>query len=110
MRPVLLRNGRVVDPSQNLDDTVDVLLADGRVQDIGRGLGAPDGADVRDATGLIVCPGFVDLHVHLREPGGEHKETIATGARAAVVGGFTSICAMPNTDPPVDDPAGVGFV
>ncbi len=108
--PVLLQGGRVVDPSQNMDEVADVLLVDGRVEAIGRGLGAPDGATVRDVSGLVVTPGLVDVHVHLREPGGEHKETIATGTRAAVVGGFTSICAMPNTDPPIDDPAAVGFV
>jgi dihydroorotase len=80
------------------------------VEAVERGLGAPDGAEVLDASGLVVCPGLVDVHVHLREPGGEHKETILSGADAAVTGGFTSICAMPNTDPPIDDPAAVGFV
>jgi dihydroorotase len=110
MRPILIRNGRVVDPSTGFDDSADVLLTDGRVVEVGRGLGAPDDADVRDASGLVVCPGFIDLHVHLREPGGEHKETIASGAHAAASGGFTAVCAMPNTDPPCDDPAAVGFV
>ena len=109
-RPLLLRGGRVIDPSQNFDDVADVLLADGRVQGVGRGLGEPDDALVRDVTGLVVCPGLIDLHVHLREPGYEHKETIASGARAAAAGGFTAVCAMPNTDPPIDDPAAVGFV
>ncbi|MDX1675429.1 MAG: dihydroorotase [Longimicrobiales bacterium] len=109
-RAVLLRGGRVVDPSQGLDEALDVLLAEGRVAGVGSDLDAPDGADVRDVAGLVVAPGLVDVHVHLREPGGEHKETIATGAWAAAVGGFTSICAMPNTDPPIDDPAAVGFV
>ncbi|HWV58429.1 MAG TPA: dihydroorotase [Longimicrobiales bacterium] len=110
VRPVLIRGGRVVDPSQGIDDVRDVLLVGGRVEAISASLAAPDGAQILDATGLVVCPGFIDLHVHLREPGGEHKETIATGARAAVAGGFTAVCAMPNTDPPVDDPAAVGFV
>jgi dihydroorotase len=110
VRPILIRNGRVIDPSTGLDGVMDLLLADGRIAAIGRELGGPDGVDVHDATGLVVCPGFIDLHVHLREPGGEHKETIATGARAAVAGGFTAVCAMPNTDPPCDDPAAVGFV
>ena len=109
-RAVLLKGGRVVDPSQDLDRVTDVLLAEGRVADIGDGLEAPEGADVREVSGLVVAPGLVDVHVHLREPGGEHKETIATGAWAAAVGGFTSICAMPNTDPAIDDPAAVGFV
>jgi dihydroorotase len=108
--PLLLTGGRVIDPSRGLDDVVDVLLADGRVAATGRGLGRPDGAELRGVDGMIVCPGFIDLHVHLREPGYEHKETIASGARAAAAGGFTAVCAMPNTDPPVDDPAAVGFV
>lgn len=109
-RPLLLRGGRVIDPGCGLDEVLDVLLADGVVARIGRDLEAPEGADVRDAGGLVVAPGLIDVHVHLREPGGEHKETIATGARAAAAGGFTAVCAMPNTDPPVDDPAAVGFV
>lgn len=110
MRSILLRDGRVIDPSQQIDAPQDVLLADGVVAALGAGLSAPDGAEVIEARGLVVCPGLIDLHVHLREPGAEHKETIATGARAAVAGGFTAVCAMPNTDPPIDDPAAVGFV
>ena len=109
-RRVLLKGGRVVDPAAGVDDTLDVLLADGRVAAVGRDLDAGDDADVRDVSGLVVAPGLVDVHVHLREPGGEHKETIRTGAWAAAVGGYTSICAMPNTDPPIDDPAAVGYV
>lgn len=109
-RKTLLRGGRVVDPSQKLDRVTDVLLADGRVAALGDGLDAPEGAEVVDCTGLVVTPGLIDVHVHLREPGGEHKETIATGAASAAAGGFTAVCAMPNTDPPIDDPAGVGFV
>jgi dihydroorotase len=110
LRPLLLQGGRVIDPSTDLDDVQDVLLHEGRIEAVGRGLSAPDGADVFDASGLIVCPGLIDLHVHLREPGGEHRETIASGARAAAAGGFAAVCAMPNTDPPIDDPAAVGFV
>jgi dihydroorotase len=109
-RPILLRGGRVIDPSQDLDGRVDVLAVEGRIAGIGKKLAPPEGCDVIDVDGLVVAPGFVDLHVHLREPGDEHKETIASGARAAVAGGFTSICAMPNTRPPIDDPAAVGFV
>ncbi len=109
-RALLLRGGRVVDPSQGIDDVLDVLLADGTVARIGRELEAPEHAEVRDVGGLVVCPGLIDVHVHLREPGGERKETIETGARAAAAGGFTAVCAMPNTDPPVDDPAAVGFI
>ncbi len=109
-RPALIRGGRVVDPSQGIDAPADVLVVDGRVEAVGPGLAAPDGASVIEAGGLVVSPGFIDLHVHLREPGGEHKETIATGARAAAAGGFTTVWAMPNTDPPIDDPAAVGYV
>ncbi|HEX5725111.1 MAG TPA: dihydroorotase, partial [Longimicrobiaceae bacterium] len=110
MRPVLLRGGRVVDPSQRLDAVLDVLLADSVVARVGEGLEAPEGAEVIDAAGCVVAPGLIDVHVHLREPGGEHKETIRSGARAAAAGGFTAVVAMPNTDPPVDSPAAVGFV
>jgi dihydroorotase len=89
---------------------MNVLLVDGAVAEIGKDVRGPEQVQVQDVSGLVVCPGFIDLHVHLREPGGEHKETIATGARAAAAGGFTAVCAMPNTDPPIDDPAAVGFV
>jgi dihydroorotase len=110
MRAMLIRGGRVVDPSQGIDAVLDLLLDDGRVARLGEALDAPEGAEVVDAGGLVVAPGLIDVHVHLREPGGEHKETIASGARAAVAGGFTAVVAMPNTDPPVDSPAAVGFV
>jgi dihydroorotase len=95
---LLLKGGRVVDPSQGLDGERDVLLADGVVAELGARL-APRGAQVVDVAGLVVCPGFIDLHTHLREPGREDKETVATGTRAAAAGGFTAVCAMPNTDP-----------
>ena len=109
-RPILLKSGHVIDPSTGIDGTADVLLADGVVAGVERTIESVADALVIDARDLVVCPGLIDLHVHLREPGGEHKETIATGTRAAVAGGFTSVCAMPNTDPPVDDPAAVGFI
>ena len=110
MRPILIRGARVVDPAAGWDDVADLLLADGRVAAVGRGLGAPEGAEVLEAAGLVAAPGLVDLHVHLREPGREDVETIASGARAAVAGGFTSVCAMPNTDPVTDNQAAVGFI
>jgi dihydroorotase len=106
----LIRGGRVIDPSQALDARLDILIQDGVVAEIGERLSAPEQAEIIEADGLIVCPGLIDLHVHLREPGGEHKETIRSGARAAAAGGFTAVVAMPNTDPPIDDPAAVGYV
>lgn len=110
---ILLRNGRVLDPSSNLDVTGDVLVVDGRIEHAGAPLGEVrrDGDLVEvDCGGQIVSPGFVDVHCHLREPGREDVETIATGARAAAAGGFTAVCAMPNTDPVTDNQAAVGFI
>lgn len=108
--PVLLRGGRVIDPGRDMDETADVLLQDGKVAAVTRGMGVPDGAVVHEVAGLVVAPGLVDIHVHLREPGSEDEETIASGARAAVAGGFTAVCAMPNTDPVTDNQAAVGFI
>ncbi|MGH7673802.1 MAG: dihydroorotase [Gemmatimonadales bacterium] len=108
--PLLLRGGRVIDPSRGLDAIADVLIDDRRIAAVGPGLGTPDGATVRDVTGRVVAPGLVDVHVHLREPGNEDEETVATGARAAAAGGFTAVCAMPNTDPVTDNQAAVGFI
>jgi dihydroorotase len=103
---LLLKGGRVVDPANGVDGLLDVLIAGGRVARVGRGLRA-DGARVLEVpAGVVVCPGLIDMHVHLREPGQEHKETIATGAAAAVAGGFTAVACMPNTDP-VNDQASV---
>ena len=110
MSRLLLRNGRVVDPSQSLDQGLDVLLEDGFVARLGERLEVPEGTPVLDAAGLVVAPGFIDLHVHLREPGYEYKETIETGCRAAVAGGFTAVCAMPNTNPVNDDPSVTRFI
>lgn len=107
---LLLRGGRVIDPSRGLDQAADVLVEDGKIAAVGSGLGAPDGVQVHDVAGLVVAPGLVDVHVHLREPGNEDEETVATGARAAAAGGFTAICAMPNTDPVTDNQAAVGFI
>lgn len=110
MTALLLRGGRVIDPASSRDEVADVLLSGGKVEAVGQGLGTPDGAEVIDATGLVVAPGFIDLHTHLREPGQEDLETIATGAMSAVAGGFTAVCAMPNTDPVCDNQGVVGFV
>jgi dihydroorotase len=107
---ILLRGGRVVDPSQNLDQVADLLIMNGRVEAVGQNLGAPDGAQVIGLGGRVVAPGLIDLHVHFREPGQEDLETVATGAMAAVAGGFTTVCAMPNTDPVTDNQAAVGFI
>jgi dihydroorotase len=110
MNPILLSGGRVIDPAGARDEPADLLILDGRIEAIGHGLAAPPGARVVDARGKVVAPGLIDVHVHLREPGQEHLETIATGASAAVAGGFTAVCAMPNTDPVIDNQAAVGFV
>jgi len=109
-RPLLLRGGRVIDPGRHLDRVADVLVTDGKIAGVEPGLTAPEGAEVRDVRGLVVAPGLVDVHVHLREPGNEDEETVATGARAAAAGGFTAVCAMPNTDPVTDNQAAVGFI
>ena len=110
MKRLLIRNGRVVDPAQGLDQGMDVLIEDGHVAAIGEQLEAPAKSRVLDATGLVVAPGFIDLHAHLREPGFEYKETIESGCRAAVAGGFTAVCCMPNTDPVNDDPSVTTFI
>jgi dihydroorotase len=100
---LLIQNGRVIDPAQRLDTKSDVLIEDGVIVDVGKKLSTS--GEVIDAGGLVVVPGFIDLHTHLREPGQEHKETIATGTRAAVAGGYTAVCAMANTIPPNDERA-----
>jgi dihydroorotase len=105
MSQLLIKNGRVIDPASATDMLADVLIRDGSIAAVAPDLEAP-GAELLDATGLVVAPGFIDMHVHLREPGFEHAETIETGARAAAAGGFTSICCMPNTQP-VNDSATV---
>jgi dihydroorotase len=109
-RPILLQGGRVIDPSRDLDHPGDVLIQDGKIAGVSGQIRPPEGAEVRNVKGMIVVPGLVDLHVHLREPGNEDEETVASGARAAAAGGFTAICAMPNTDPVTDNQAAVGFI
>ena len=110
MRSVLVRGGRIVDPSQSLDKTGDLLIVDGKIEAISDEIGRMEETIELDARGQIVTPGLIDVHVHFREPGGEHQETIETGVRAAVAGGITAVCTMPNTDPVTDDPAGIRFV
>jgi dihydroorotase len=101
---ILLRGGRLVDPDSGFDGTVDVLIEDEQVAEVGTGIDG-EKAEVLDCDELLVAPGLVDLHAHLREPGFEHKETVETGTRAAAAGGFTALCAMPNTDPVADNAA-----
>src|SRR5580765_4671094 len=106
----LLKGGRLVDPANGRDGMFDVLIDDGRIARVGRDLPADGAAVVDIPSGYIVCPGLIDMHVHLREPGQEHKETVATGTAAAVAGGFTAVACMPNTSP-VNDNAGVtGYI
>jgi len=107
MADILLRGGRVIDPARNFDGLADVLIQDGKISKIEPGIAAPTGKDARiiDVTGKWVVPGLIDLHTHLREPGQEYKENIETGTAAAAAGGFTAVCAMPNTVPPNDNRA-----
>jgi len=105
MSATLIRNGRVIDPANRRDEIVDLAIVDGKIAK-----SAPKDAEVIDAKGLIVAPGLIDIHVHLREPGFGHKETIASGARAAATGGFTTIVSMPNTSPAADNPATIAWI
>jgi dihydroorotase len=112
MKSLLIKGGRIVDPAQGIDETGSLLVSDGAISWLGKrgDTSPPADGDVIDALGLIVCPGFIDLHCHLRQPGFEEKETIATGTRAAASGGFTTVCCMPNTSPPLDSQAAVDYV
>lgn len=107
---LLIANVRLIDPASGRDETADIAVRKGRIAETGAHLDRSAADRVIDAAGLIACPGLIDPHVHLREPGGEHKETIATGTRAAVAGGFTTVCCMPNTIPCMDSPEILTFV
>ncbi len=106
----LLKNGHVIDPVSGKDTVTDLLVVDGVIEKIAPNIAAPTGADVRNMEGRVIAPGFVDMHVHLREPGFEHKETIETGTSAAAAGGFTAVCCMPNTNPAIDSAAIVRYI
>ena len=106
---LLIKGGRVIDPANEINDLMDVLIEDGRIKEVGQDLTGDD-AEIIDAQGKLVCPGFIDMHVHLREPGFEYKEDIASGTRAAAAGGFTTICCMPNTDPVIDNSTVASFI
>jgi dihydroorotase len=107
---LLIKNGRVIDPSQKIDDMLDVLVENGLVREVGKGLTAPAGFETIDAAGSYVVPGLIDMHVHLRDPGLEYKEDILSGTRAAVAGGFTSVCCMPNTKPVIDNKTVASYI
>ena len=109
MGKLLIKNGRVMDPASKRDGVASLLIEDGTIVGLGGDLSAP-GAQVFDAGGMIVAPGFIDMHVHLREPGFEHSETIETGSRAAAAGGFASICSMPNTSPVNDNATVTSYI
>jgi len=107
---VLIKGGTLLDPKRKSAEQVDIVIENGRIATIGRIEEASFSGDVVDARGHVVCPGLLDLHVHLREPGQEDKETIATGCQAAMAGGFTAVCSMPNTDPPADNRSVIEFI
>jgi len=107
---LLILGGRIVDPARDMDKTGNLLIKEGKIAWLGDGTPPDTDYDVLDAEGLIVCPGFIDLHCHLRQPGNEEKETIATGTLAAARGGFTTVCCMPNTNPPLDNQAMINYV
>jgi dihydroorotase len=111
-KPLLIQGGRIIDPGQGIDEIGNLLISEGKILGLGTAQSSLPGSDYNaiNAEGLIVCPGFIDLHCHLRQPGFEEKETIASGSRAAARGGFTTLCCMPNTNPPLDDRAAIDYV
>ncbi|HEY6449338.1 MAG TPA: amidohydrolase family protein, partial [Candidatus Cybelea sp.] len=110
MSGLLIKGGRIVDPATSLDSLRDLRLRAGAIAEIGERLEASGDEEILDAAHAVVAPGFVDMHVHLREPGFPEKETIATGTQAAVRGGFATVACMPNTQPALDDPAVIGWL
>ena len=109
---LLIKNGRVIDPANDLDKKCDVLIVDGKVAEVGNFNGAVEKSVARviDAAGKLVTPGLIDIHVHFREPGDEEEETIASGSTAAVAAGFTSVVCMPNTNPAIESETDVEYV
>lgn len=106
---LLLKNGRIIDPANGVDETLDIIIEKGKIKDLKRKISASD-METIDLTGLVVAPGFIDMHVHLREPGREDEETIESGSQAAAAGGFTGVACMPNTEPPNDDQAVTEYI
>jgi dihydroorotase len=109
MKKILIKNGIVVDPANNIEEKLDILISDEKIEKVSKNINDKD-AKIIDVSGKVVMPGFIDMHVHFREPGFEYKETIESGSRAAVKGGFTTVCCMPNTIPPIDNQAMVEFI
>ena len=109
-KSILIKSGWIIDPASDRDEVADLLIVDGKISEIGQINSKDQNVEVYDAKGFVVTPGFIDIHCHLREPGEEYKETIATGTKSAAAGGFTTVCAMPNTNPPMDTKSVVDFV
>ena len=110
MNRLLIRGGQLVDPRNKINEKLDILIAEGKVAEIGKELSVSRGTKVLEAEGRMVVPGLIDMHVHLREPGREDEETVASGCLAAAAGGFTAVAAMPNTDPVTDNQAAIGYI
>ena len=110
MKTLFIKGGRLIDPSGNYDDRADLMIRDGLVEEAEKNLKPPDGAEVIEADDLVVMPGLIDMHVHLRDPGQEYKEDVLSGARAAAAGGFTAVAAMANTDPVADEPPTIRYI
>src|SRR5436305_230311 len=106
----VIKNGRIIDPANNRDEVADLFFVNGRIADQSAIRDPQSAIEYIDASGLLVCPGLIDIHVHLREPGFSHKETIESGARAAAAGGFTTVVCMPNTSPAADNPSTIAWI